>query len=380
MAFLAAPRKIPGYINQYGYAFSWRRLWNCVKVLSSMAVSWLVRRPVVWGQPFMLMVEPTNFCNLKCPLCPSGNGEMTRRRGNMELTDFKDLIDQVGDHLVLLMLWNQGEPFINKCFVEMVRYAHSKRIPTLTSTNGHYIRDLEQAKSVVESGLDEIIVSLDGVDQETYETYRVGGKIERVLTGARLLSQAKRELRSETPLVNLQFIVFSHNEKDLAEAERIAHEVGADKFLVKTAQVYSAADAEQFLPQDGEFRRYQQSKEGGLNGDAGGTTDDPGNNLVVKGQPARGCKVLWYSSMVNWNGAVAPCCFDKDVDFEMGRTSVSDSETSSHSAQPFKEIWRGRAYMDFRERVLADRAAFDMCRNCSEGYRGMFSLVKELSG
>lgn len=373
MAFLASPRKIPGYLSQYGYAFSWRRLWNCAKVLSSMAVSWLIRRPVVWGQPFMLMVEPTNFCNLKCPLCPSGNGQMTRHRGNMELADFKQLIDQVGDYLVLLMLWNQGEPFINKCFLEMVRYARSKRIPTLTSTNGHYIRDLEQARAVVESGLDEIIVSLDGVDQETYEKYRVGGKIERVLSGVRLLSQAKRELRAKTPLINLQFIVFRHNQDDLGVAERIAQEVGADKFLVKTAQVYSASEAEQFLPEEGDFRRYQTAS--GVNGDE---PEADAGDLIVKGQPARGCKVLWYSSMVNWNGAVAPCCFDKDVDYEMGRTAIGDSETPpGASPQSFSEIWRGRAYMDFRERVLADRAAFDMCRNCSEGYRGMFSLVKE---
>lgn len=363
MAFLAAPRKIPGYIRQYGYAFSWRRLWNGAKVLSSMAVSWVVRQPIVWGQPFMLMIEPTNFCNLKCPLCPSGNGEMTRHRGNLELADFKQLIDQVGDYLVLLMLWNQGEPFINKCFVEMVRYARSKNIPTITSTNGHYIRDLAQARSVVESGLDEIIVSLDGVDQETYEKYRVGGKIERVLSGARLLSEAKRELHSKTPVVNLQFIVFSHNQNDLEEAERIAQEVGADKFLVKTAQVYSAADAEQFLPEEGKFRRY--SEDSMINGD-----------LAVKGQPVRGCKVLWYSSMVNWNGAVAPCCFDKNVDFELGKAFAD--EPGAEPARSFKDIWQGQAYMDFRERVLADRTAFDMCRNCSEGYRGMFSLVKEL--
>ena len=313
----------------------------------------------------MLMLEPTNFCNLKCPLCPSGNGQMTRTRGTMELADYKELIDQAGDYLVLLMLWNQGEPFINKCFVEMVRYARDKGIPTLTSTNGHYIRDLEQARAVVESGLDEIIVSLDGVDQQTYEKYRVGGEIDRVLDGARLLAQAKRELGSRTPLVNLQFIVFSHNEGDLEAAEGIAQEVGADKLLVKTAQVYSSAEAEEFLPQTEAFRRY----------DPDVAAD---GELAVKGQPARGCKVLWYSSMVNWNGAVAPCCFDKDVDFELGRAFASPPGAQANGRLPFKDIWHGQAYMDFRERVLADRAAFDMCRNCSEGYRGMFSLVKEM--
>ena len=355
MAFLISPRAIPTYIDRYGYAFSWRRLWNASKVISSMALSFLWHRPIVWGKPFMLMVEPTNVCNLKCPLCPSGNGEMTRTRGKMQLDDFRRLIDEVGENLILLMLWNQGEPFINRSFTDMVRYAHEKRIPTMTSTNGHYIRTIEQARDVVDSGLDEIIISLDGVDQATYERYRVGGKLEHVLTGARLLARAKAEAGSTKPLVNLQFIVFKHNERDIAEAERIASDVRADKFLVKTAQVYTNEEAEQFLPENEEYRRYAQT----------------GAELEVKGRPVRGCKVLWYSSMVNWNGAVAPCCFDKNVDFNMGQALNGGT---------FDRIWQGEEYMDFRSRILESRQDVDMCRNCSEGYKGMFSLVKEIVG
>lgn len=320
-----------------------------------MGLSWALRRPIVWGRPFMLMVEPTNFCNLKCPLCPSGNGQMKRPRGTMELGDFKHLVDQLGDEVFMMMMWNQGEPYINKCFNHMVRYAHERGIFTFTSTNGHFVRNDEQARAIVESGLDELIVSLDGVDQETYEKYRVGGRIERVFEGIRLLVKAKEVLGSETPLINLQFIVMKHNERDLAEAELLAHGLKVDKFLVKTVQVYTSDDAEDFLPDEDAFSRYERQ----------------GGGLVVKGQPTRGCKVLWYSSMVNWNGAVAPCCFDKDVDFEMGQ---------AFNGQAFDEIWRGRAYMDFRRQVLADRGAFDMCRNCSEGYKGMFSMVKELRG
>jgi MoaA/NifB/PqqE/SkfB family radical SAM enzyme len=286
---------------------------------------------------------------------------MTRDRGNMGLDDFKRLIDDAGDYLVLLMLWNQGEPFINKDLLEMIRYARSKRIPTMTSTNGHYVRTREQARAVVHSGLSEMIVSLDGVDQETYEKYRVGGKLEKVITGTRLVAEAKRELQSKTPLINMQFIVFRHNEDDIVEAERLATELEADKFLIKTAQIYTDDDAATFLPEEDLFRRYEEGDEG---------------QLQVKGQPARGCKVLWYSSMVNWNGDVAPCCFDKDVDFGMGAAfNGHDSDEST-----LQRIWKGRAYMDFRKKILDDRRSVDMCRNCSEGYRGMFSMVKELRG
>ena len=100
MAFLASTSAIPRYVDRYGYVFSWRRLWNAGKVLASMGISWATGRPVVWGRPFMMMVEPTNFCNLKCPLCPSGSGEMTRERGSMGLDDFKELIDDANTNVV----------------------------------------------------------------------------------------------------------------------------------------------------------------------------------------------------------------------------------------------------------------------------------------
>ena len=363
MAFLATPRAIPRYIDRYGYCFSWRRLWNVGKVLLSMAASRVTGRPVVWGRPFVMMVEPSNFCNLKCPLCPSGNGQMTRERGNMGLAEFKRLVDDVGDHLVLLMLWNQGEPFINKDLLAMIRYARDRRIVVMTSTNGHFVRTREQARQVVDSGLSEMVVSLDGVDQQTYEAYRVGGELQKVIDGTRLVAEAKRERGSRTPLINMQFIVFRHNEEDIAEAERLAARLEADQFLIKTAQVYSADEAATFLPEDDLFRRYEEKD---------------GKGLQVKGQPAKGCKVLWYSSMVNWNGDVAPCCFDKDVDFGMG--DAFNGHVSNPTASTLGQIWKGRAYMDFRGRILEDRSSVDMCRNCSEGYRGMFSLVKELRG
>ena len=185
----------------------------------------------------------------------------------------------------------------------------------------------------------------------------MGGDIERVFEGTRLLVETRRALGAQTPVVNLQFIVMKHNEQDLAAAERIAGQLltPRDKFLVKTAQVYSSEEADAFLPEAEAFRRYEESD----------------GELAVKGQPVRGCKVLWYSTMVNWNGAVAPCCFDKNVDYKMGQAFGPDA---------LDDWWKGRAYMDFRQRLLDDRGSEDMCRNCSEGYRGMFSLVKEIAG
>jgi radical SAM protein with 4Fe4S-binding SPASM domain len=356
MAFLVSARALPAYAAQCRRLFSWRRAWNLALVAASLVLSRVIRRPVVWGRPFLVMVEPTNLCNLKCPLCPSGNGQMTRPRGQLASEHFRALVDQVHGHAFLMMLWNQGEPFLNLRLDEMVRYAHEHRIFTFTSTNGHFIRTAERARAVVSSGLDEIVFSVDGVDQETYARYRVNGRLEQVLEGIRLLVQAKQELGSTTPRTSLQFIVMKHNERDLEAAERIARDLGVDKFLVKTAQVYTQDEAGTFLPDTPGLNRYEP-----------GT----GGELVVKGQPARGCKVLWYSIAVNWNGTVTPCCFDKDEEFAVGHAF------GHHSLE---QVWRGEFYDRFRQRVLKDRRAVSICTNCSEGYRGMFAAVKELIG
>jgi radical SAM protein with 4Fe4S-binding SPASM domain len=354
MAYLVSSRSLLRYLRRYRHLFSWKRLWNLAAVLASLGISRLIGRPVVWGHPFMLMVEPTNYCNLKCPLCPSGNGQLSRNRGHMRLEDFKSLVDQVHDRVFMIMMWNQGEPFLNRSFNEMVRYAHDRRIFTFVSTNGHFIRTESQAGAIVDSGLDEIIFSVDGVDQATYEKYRVGGRLERVLTGIRLLVQAKEQRRAISPLVNLQFIVMKHNQDGLEAAARVARELKVDKFLVKTAQVYTAAEAEEYLPSRDEFSRYEGRGDG---------------RLEVKGQPARGCNYLWNTSMVNWDGTVSPCCFDKNAEFEMGRAFTGAS---------FRSIWRGRAYADFRRRLLADRMNVAICANCSEGHRGMFAQIENL--
>ena len=246
---LASPRAVPRYIERYGYAFSWRRLWNAAKVIASMGLSWSLRRPIVWGRPFMLMVEPTNLCNLKCPCVPRATGRCPESAATWTSGHYKELIDETGNDLVLLLLWNQGEPFINKGLAEMIRYAHEKRIPRSRAPTATSCAPGKRPSSWWTAASTRSSSPSTGSIRRRHERYRVGGKLERVLGAARLLAAAKRERSSPTPRVNLQFIVFRHNEEDLAEAERLARELEADQFLVKTAQVYSPEEAATFLPE-----------------------------------------------------------------------------------------------------------------------------------
>ncbi len=168
-----------------------RRAWNAAKVLSSYYLSKWTGKPIQWGYPISISFEPTTSCNLRCPECPSGLRAFTRPTGMLQKDFFRETIDQLYKDLYYLVFYFQGEPYLNPDFLEMVKYASSKGIYTATSTNAHYLTD-EKARKTVESGLDRLIISIDGTTQEVYEQYRVGGKLHKVIEGARNIVKWKK--------------------------------------------------------------------------------------------------------------------------------------------------------------------------------------------
>src|SRR3984893_16430426 len=159
-----------------------KRIWNAAKVWASFQVSRVLNKPVQWGYPISISFEPTTSCNLRCPECPSGLRSFTRPTGMLQKDFFRETIDQLSKELLYLVFYFQGEPYLNPGFLEMVSYASGKGIYTATSTNAHYLND-QNAKKTVESGLDRLIISIDGTTQDVYEQYRVGGRLDKVLKG-----------------------------------------------------------------------------------------------------------------------------------------------------------------------------------------------------
>jgi len=318
-----------------------RRIWNATKVISSFAASALTGRTLLWGYPPILTVEPTNVCNLKCPLCVTGNGRMTRARGRMTFDVFKRLIDEVGDYIFYLLLYHQGEPYINRDFFHFVEYAKRKRIYCTTSTNGHYL-DAENAARTVACGLDTMIVSIDGVDQKSYEKYRVAGNLERVRRGVRNLVSEKVRQRSKTPYVFLQFLIMKHNEDQIPEMERMAADLGVDKLLKKNIQVETLEEAAVWLPAEEKFRRY----------------DYDGTALKVRSAGKGPCPRPWLTTLVNWDGGIVPCCFDKNGRHLFGHLSNGASYTA---------IWNNGRHAKFMDAMLHARDSIDICENCNQG-------------
>lgn len=320
-----------------------RRLWNFARVLSSYYLTRWLRRPVQWGMPVTVSIEPTTACNLRCPECPSGLRAFSRATGNLRSDFFRKTVDELHRDLFYLIFYFQGEPYINPGFLDMVEYAHRKKIFTITSTNGHFLND-ENARRTVESGLDRLIISLDGSTQDTYEQYRIGGSLEQVLQGARNVVAWKRKLRSRSPHIVFQMLVVKPNEHQIPEIYQLAREIGVDEVKLKTAQVYDYTNGHPLIPTIDRFARYRQTTDG---------------TWELKHALTNHCWKLWHSCVITWDGIVVPCCFDKDAEFRLG-----DLKTAS-----FRALWQGEAYRQFRTAILKGRAEIDICRNCTEGCR-----------
>jgi radical SAM protein with 4Fe4S-binding SPASM domain len=318
-----------------------RRAVNIIKVAWGYNISRLLKTPSVYGLPVTVSVEPTTSCNLRCPECPSGLRSFTRPTGMLEMNLFKSVSDQLSSDIMYMIFYFQGEPYLNRRFLDMVAYASSRNIYTATSTNGHYLDD-ESARRTVESGLDRVIISIDGTTQEVYEKYRIGGNLEKAITGAKNIIAWKKKLRSSTPYVIFQFLVVKPNEHQINEAKELARKTGVDKIVFKTAQIYDYKNGSDLIPSIDKYSRYKQ--------------DDTGA-FSIKNKLMNHCWRLWHSSVITWDGQLLPCCFDKDAHYAMGNLVE----------QPFNVIWKSMPYMNFRKSVLQSRKDTDICTNCTEG-------------
>ncbi len=317
------------------------RVWNSGKVLSSYFYSRFSGKASLPALPISISIEPTTSCNLRCPECPSGLRSFTRPTGMLKQDLFEKVIDELSPTLAYLIFYFQGEPYLHPQLLEMIRYASQKKIYTATSTNAHYLND-ETARKTVESGLDRMIISIDGVDQETYSSYRVGGKLSKVIDGTKNIIKWKRELKSKTPHVIFQFLVVRPNESQIEDVYQLADKLGVDEVALKTAQIYDYKNGSDLIPVNEKYSRYKKKDDGSYD---------------IKNSLLNHCWKMWHSCVITWDGKVVPCCFDKDAHFVLGDLKE----------QSFKEIWNQKKYQSFRQSLLRSREEIEICKNCTEG-------------
>ena len=326
------------YLRDFTRVMTSGRLLNIVLVYLGYILSIVSKRPVVLGQPFGISLEPVSWCNLSCTQCPVGLNNVRRGKKSIDPVSYRRIIDDVYRKTWYLMLYFQGEPLLHKDFISLVNYAASRKMYTVTSTNAQLI-SREMAVQLVESGLNRIIVSVEGTDQQTYAKYRRGGELEKVLSGIRYLVDSKRQLKKNHPYIVLQFLVFRFNQHQIDEVKDLGRNLGVDRIECKSAQLYPEEGSVDLLPDLMKYRRYNINRNG---------------ELEIRRRMLNRCRRLWETLVVTSDERVVPCCFDKEGEYAM-------------EGKNRKEIWKSREFTKFRAMILHNRRSVDICTNCTGG-------------
>ena len=321
-----------------------RKFWNFLLLMGSYGLSVLFRRDLHRGWPMAASIEPTTRCNLRCPECPAGLEELSRPGGEVDLEDYYEFFDGLEENLLYLTLYFQGEPFLQKNIFELISIARKKRIYVATSTNGHFLNETN-CQRIIDSGLNRLIISFDGTDDSTYQTYRKGGSFDKVKEGVTRMVAARNALKAKHPRIILQFIVFRHNEQQVEEVKVLGRLLGADEVQIKTAQLCNFQDGHPMMTRLDKYSRYRRIG-----------TNDGRPVFALKKKIRNRCFRMWSSCVITWDGRLLPCCFDKDATNEMGNLL----------RESLNEIWKGDRMKLFRQQILNDRKQKEMCCNCSE--------------
>ncbi|MBI5197655.1 MAG: radical SAM protein, partial [Nitrospirae bacterium] len=261
--------------------------WTKIRKLSRLPrIAWHYKRGsarLPYG-PLRLWVEPTAFCNLKCPMCTSKDIP-EEKVGYMDFGLYRKIIDEARDFVYDINLFLGGESLFHKEFPEMIRYARAAGIGTRLSTNATTLTK-EKTAALLDAGLDFILFSFDGFEKEIYEKIRVNANFEKTLDHITAFLREKARRGARKPFVVFQVIEFSDLTGRGKEREREA-------FLRRL----------EGLPIE-KFSFIQPHTFGGkIEREA-----EKGFRAVTRRYVP--CTFLWYSMTVRWDGTVVPCCVD----------------------------------------------------------------------
>ena len=328
------------------------RILNQLRCWTSYALSLLgvVR---VRHLPSFVSVEPANFCQLRCPECPVGIASSPNSLSPnrlMPLSIFERVLEQVQATAHTMQFYFQGEPLLNKQLPEMIAAAHKAGLYTIVSTNAQSLSQ-DMANALVQSGLNRIIVSIDGFSEESYQAYRVGGSLQKALNALQYLANAKRMHKSNIRL-ELQVLRLKTNEHEWEWIKKNYKQLGATHLAFKTAQLYDFEHGHPLMPTSERYSRYRKTKEGIYVH----KKSSPLHSTLYTIHRASGasCLRLWSGCVITTNGDVLPCCYDKDHRHTLGNITT-------HS---LSEIFHSSKANTLRKHILNGHLP-EMCKNCN---------------
>ena len=290
--------------------------------------------------PAFVSVEPAAICQLRCPECPVGMRDTrpaaSRDAGKyMSPEIWERVLREVSPYVHTIQFFFQGEPLLNKHLARMVRDAHAQYLYTIVSTNAQAMTR-ETAMELMSAGLSRIIVSIDGLSDESYGAYRVGGSLQKSLQALQWLREAKQACHSRCT-IEMQCLKLRTNEHEWPEMRRRYRELGADRLTLKTAQLYDFEHGHPLMPSRASDSRYEQAADG---------------TYRMKQRRRWGCLRLWSGAVITASGEVLPCCYDKSGKYSFGNIT-------EHS---LRSLFHNEKARQFRRQVLRFQPA--ICHNC----------------
>ena len=299
----------------------------------------------MFGYPYLLEIEPSNVCNIRCPLCPSPGHLITRRKQFMSYEDFVTIVENVHGVVHNIYITGTGEPLLNKDIWRMVHYAANRGLSTSISTNATLFTD-EWVEEVFTSGLDHLIFSFDGVSKESYEHFRVRADLRVVRGSIERICARRRELGVSKPFLEWQFILNRYNEDEVELARPLSKQWGIDRFHVKSLSLnehlYDDEKlhelAKEYLPRLGHMPNKMRY-----------TWKD---NALQPRPRRRTCALPMQSPVILVDGSVSICCMDINGQYTIGNVLE----------QSFVELWHSPVYCEMRERAHARK--LPICARC----------------
>ena len=258
----------------------------------------------------------------------------------MEMEVYENALNQTEKSALWLLLYFQGEPFLHPEIFSMIEKAEKKKLYTILSTNGHFL-DEKNCRRIIYSGLNRIVISLDGSNEESYTKYRRNGDFNKVVEGIKRLVRTKRVMKSHKPIIVIQALIFRHNQEQIKSIKALGKEAGADKLQIKSAQIYNPDQKTELIPTKPKYSRYRTKSN---------------NEIELKNKLKNKCNRLWFTTVISVDGDIALCCFDKNLDHPMGNIKQDSLES----------IWKNKTYNNFRQKILTNRKGVEICCNCKE--------------
>ena len=299
----------------------------------------VVRRAKPWSWPIHMQIELTNYCSLKCPVCPTGSGMLGRPKGNLDLALYAKLMDEVGPFLLTVMLWGWGEPLLHPNFAETVRIAREHGVISVFSTNGQLLCDDHVLSELIREPPTYLIVAIDGLTDETNSVYRVGSNLAGVLDGVRRLAQMKQRRGMEFPILHMRYIVMKHNQHELPHVQKFAADAGFDMLTVRALSIIDVESGSHrdLVPDDDHYQAYGYE-----------------SDKMVKREDFT-CQHAFAFPGLFADGTVVMCDQDFNATHPYGRFSKDRS---------FADIWFGEESEAIRKTAKKSRESISFCRHC----------------